>query len=59
MADDEVSVESLAAWKELTRNESELLMLEGDHFFLHEEQERIAEKVNGSLSKTPVIHHAY
>jgi acyl transferase domain-containing protein/surfactin synthase thioesterase subunit/ubiquinone/menaquinone biosynthesis C-methylase UbiE len=41
LADDRVSVAEMAAWKELTSGRFQLNTLEGDHFFLHEDQSAI------------------
>ncbi|WP_053375081.1 thioesterase II family protein [Paenibacillus sp. FJAT-27812] len=49
--DHAVSMESLAAWKEHTSYHADLKMFEGDHFFLHNEQQKLAQDV-GSMLQT-------
>lgn len=59
-ADYDVSVSSLAAWNEQTNNEFFLNMFEGDHFFLHSQQEAILQTVKDSFNNAPakrqVVH---
>lgn len=50
--DFEVSLESLAAWKEQTRYDSDLQIFKGDHFFLHSEQEVLAQSVHSHIFRT-------
>lgn len=50
--DHDVSMDNLAAWGELTQKETELQLLSGDHFFLHNEQEVIVQLIKDRM------HHA-
>ncbi|WP_051250932.1 thioesterase II family protein [Paenibacillus harenae] len=52
MDDHGVSFESLAAWKEHTSNDVDLKMFEGDHFFLHSEQEHLTQSLSSSIFQT-------
>ena len=52
-ADYDVSVASLAAWNEQTNSEFFLHMFDGDHFFLHNQQENIMQTVYDSFHKVP------
>jgi medium-chain acyl-[acyl-carrier-protein] hydrolase len=47
-----VSFESLAAWSEHTSHHADLKMFEGDHFFLHNEQDNLAQSLNSSILQT-------
>jgi surfactin synthase thioesterase subunit len=50
--DHAVSFESLAAWKGHTNHQADLKMFDGDHFFLHNEQEKLAQDVSSSMLQT-------
>jgi medium-chain acyl-[acyl-carrier-protein] hydrolase len=54
-ADHDISVASLAAWNEHTLSEFYLHMFEGDHFFLHGQQENIMKTVYDGFRKIPAI----
>lgn len=54
LADHEISLADLEAWRIQTRRAFQLHMLEGDHFFFHSSKERILQIVNQEL--TTVIH---
>ncbi|MFD0695356.1 thioesterase II family protein [Paenibacillus sp. GCM10027628] len=54
-ADYDVSIASLAAWNEHTLNEFNLHMFDGDHFFLHKEQDNVMQTVIDSIYPIPAI----
>lgn len=54
-ADYGVSAASLAAWNEHTLNEFNLYMFDGDHFFLHNQQENVMQTVIDSIHPIPAI----
>jgi surfactin synthase thioesterase subunit len=51
LADQEVTREDCAAWKEQTRGRFRLRMLPGDHFFLHSAKDMIVEVVARDLAE--------
>lgn len=55
--DDGTTEEALAAWKELTRMETEVHLFHGGHFFLHDEQKELVGTIKERLSRTAVLHN--
>jgi medium-chain acyl-[acyl-carrier-protein] hydrolase len=47
--DSHIGVEHLEAWKEYTRSSFRLHMLEGDHFFLHREQQSLLRTLSAEV----------
>ncbi|MEW9701881.1 thioesterase II family protein [Paenibacillus sp. SI8] len=52
-SDYDVTVASLASWNEHTMSEFNLHMFEGDHFFLHGQQDKVIQTVIDSIHKIP------
>lgn len=52
--DEDVKREHLEPWREQTRAEFALHMLPGDHFFLHESQQILLQRLRLELGRTPV-----
>ncbi|MBA4494618.1 thioesterase II family protein [Paenactinomyces guangxiensis] len=48
--DPEVSIKHIQAWKEQTVSSFQVHILEGDHFFIHSQQDKILSIVSGFLS---------
>ena len=56
LQDEDVSVESLEAWREHTSAAFSLRMLPGDHFFLHSSQGPLLEVISRELRQLAVTH---
>lgn len=58
MKDFEVTTDSLHAWQQHTTLPIDVRMFEGNHFFIHEQEQEVISAVVNILSASPVLNHA-
>ena len=49
--DSVVNPEAVAAWQDLTQAEYRALQFQGDHFFIHDEQQKVAQVLNAEVGQ--------
>lgn len=54
--EDDITEEQHQGWKDYTTGNCQMHMYEGDHFFLNQKMEEMAQIINARLSPTPALH---